>query len=101
MIGAGGGKGVMIMLTDYSNGNDMIVGKPGIKTLKDLKGKKVGDRSRSGRASAAAATACKEAGMNEKDVTLVNAKTNETPQVLCLGPGRRHRRLAAQFRRRR
>ena len=42
VTGAGGGKSVMIMLTDYSNGNDMIVGKPGIKSLKDLKGKKVG-----------------------------------------------------------
>ena len=42
VTGAGGGKGIMIMLTDYSNGNDMIVGKPGVKTLKDLKGKKVG-----------------------------------------------------------
>jgi ABC-type nitrate/sulfonate/bicarbonate transport system substrate-binding protein len=42
VTGAGGGKGIMIMLTDYSNGNDIIVGKPGTKTLKDLKGKKIG-----------------------------------------------------------
>src|SRR5258707_8541131 len=42
VTGAGGGKGIMVMLTDYSNGNDMIVGKPGVKSLKDLKGKKVG-----------------------------------------------------------
>src|SRR5512141_1705352 len=41
VTGAGGGKSVMIMLTDYSNGNDMIVAKPGIKSIKDLKGKKV------------------------------------------------------------
>ena len=27
VTGAGGGKGVMVMLTDCSNGNDMIVGK--------------------------------------------------------------------------
>ena len=42
VTGAGGGKGVMIMLTDYSNGNDIIVGKPGVKDLKALKGKKIG-----------------------------------------------------------
>src|SRR5882757_9569719 len=42
VTGGSGTKGVMIMLTDYSNGNDMIVGKPGIKSLKDLKGKKIG-----------------------------------------------------------
>src|SRR6266700_1861680 len=78
VTGAGGGKGIMIMLTDYSSGNDMIVAKPGIKTLKDLKGQKIGI----------------EVGLVEhllllhgleKDVTLVNAKTNETPQVLGSG----------------
>src|ERR1700688_411623 len=34
VTGAGGAKSMMIMLTDYSNGNDMIVAKPGIKSLK-------------------------------------------------------------------
>jgi len=33
VTGAAGGKSVMIMLTDYSNGNDMIVAKPAITTL--------------------------------------------------------------------
>src|SRR5580765_3141786 len=42
VIGAGGGKGIMVMLTDYSSGNDMIVAKPGIKDMKGLKGQKVG-----------------------------------------------------------
>ena len=42
VMGGNGAKSVMIMLTDYSNGNDMIVGKPGVKTLAELKGKKVG-----------------------------------------------------------
>ncbi|MHA0111632.1 putative urea ABC transporter substrate-binding protein, partial [Klebsiella pneumoniae] len=42
VTGAGGARSVMILLTDYSNGNDMVVAKPGIKSLKDLKGKKVG-----------------------------------------------------------
>src|ERR1039457_1903829 len=40
VTGAGRAKNVMVRLTVDSNGNDMIVGKPGIKTLKDLKGKK-------------------------------------------------------------
>ena len=42
VTGASGAKNTMILLTDYSNGNDMIVAKPGIKTLADLKGKKIG-----------------------------------------------------------
>ncbi len=84
VTGAGGGKGVMILLTDYSNGNDMIVGKPGIKKLKDLKGKKVGveigfvDHL-------LLINGLQKDGMTEDDVTLVNTKTNETPQVLASG----------------
>jgi NitT/TauT family transport system substrate-binding protein len=42
VTGSSGSKGVMILLTDYSDGNDMIVARPGINSLKDLKGKKVG-----------------------------------------------------------
>jgi NitT/TauT family transport system substrate-binding protein len=84
VTGAGGGKGIMIMLTDYSNGNDMIVGKPGIKSLKDLKGKKVGIEV--GLVEHLLLLhGLQESGMKEKDVTLVNAKTNETPQVLASG----------------
>lgn len=84
VTGAGGGKGIMIMLTDYSNGNDMIVGKPGVKSLKDLKGKKVGIEV--GLVEHLLLLhGLQESGMKEKDVTLVNAKTNETPQVLASG----------------
>src|SRR5258708_13257651 len=82
VTGAGGGKGIMIMLTDYSSGNDMIVGEPGIKGLKDLKGKKVGIEV--GLVEHLLLLhALQTAGMTEKDVSLVNAKTNETPQVLA------------------
>jgi len=84
VTGAGGGKGIMVMLTDYSNGNDMIVAKPGIKSLKDLKGKKVGIEV--GLVEHLLLLhGLQESGMKEKDVTLVNAKTNETPQVLASG----------------
>ena len=82
VTGAGGGKGIMVMLTDYSSGNDMIVGEPGIKSLKDLKGKKVGIEV--GLVEHLLLLhGLQGAGMSEKDVTLVNAKTNETPQVLA------------------
>jgi len=84
VTGAGGGKGIMIMLTDYSNGNDMIVAKPGIKSIKDLKGKKVGIEI--GLVEHLLLLhAMEKAGMKEKDIALVNAKTNETPQVLASG----------------
>lgn len=84
VTGANGAKSVTILINDYSNGNDMIVAKPGIKSLKDLKGKKVGveigfvDHL-------LLLNGLEKAGMKETDVTLVNSPTNETPQVLASG----------------
>jgi NitT/TauT family transport system substrate-binding protein len=73
-----------IMLTDYSDGNDMIVGKPGIKTIKDLKGKKVGVEL--GLVEHLMLLKALESnGMKESDVTLVNVPTNDTPQTLASG----------------
>jgi NitT/TauT family transport system substrate-binding protein len=84
VTGAAGGKSVMVMLTDYSNGNDMIVAKPGIRSLKQLKGKKVAVEM--GLVEhLLLLDGLKKAGMKESDVTLVNAKTNEMPQVLATG----------------
>lgn len=39
VTGSTGKPSVGILINDYSNGNDMIVGKPGIESVKDLKGK--------------------------------------------------------------
>jgi NitT/TauT family transport system substrate-binding protein len=80
-MGANGAKNVMALITDYSNGNDMVVAKPPARRIQDLKGKKIGvefgvvDHL-------LLLDALQRAGMKEGDVTLVNAKTNETPQVL-------------------
>jgi NitT/TauT family transport system substrate-binding protein len=84
VMGAGGARNVMILITDYSNGNDMIVARPGIKSLAGLKGKRIGieiglvDHL-------LLLDGLKKQGMTQNDVTLVNSKTNETPQVLASG----------------
>lgn len=84
VTGASGAKSTMVMITDYSNGNDMIVGRPGVRTLKDLKGRKVGVEL--GLVEhLLLLNGLKKAGMSESDVTLVNAKTNEVPQMLASG----------------
>ncbi|MES2554392.1 MAG: ABC transporter substrate-binding protein, partial [Pseudomonadota bacterium] len=84
VTGAGGAKNVMIIVTDYSNGNDMIVGKPGIKSLKDLKGKKVGLEV--GLVEhLLLLNGLQKAGLKESDLTIVNTKTNETAQALASG----------------
>jgi NitT/TauT family transport system substrate-binding protein len=84
VVGSGGAKNTMILITDYSNGNDMIIGKPGIKSLKDLKGKKVGTEL--GIVDhLLLLDGLEKAGMKESDVTLVNVKINDTPQALAAG----------------
>lgn len=84
VTGATGRKSVMIIVNDYSNGNDMVVGAPGIESLADLKGKKVGVEI--GFVShLLLLNGLEKAGMTEADVELVNVPTNETPQVLASG----------------
>ena len=84
VTGATGAKSVMILINDYSNGNDMVVGAPGIASIKDLKGKKIGVEV--GFVShLLLLDGLKQNGMSESDVELVNVPTNETPQVLASG----------------
>jgi NitT/TauT family transport system substrate-binding protein len=84
VTGAGGAKNVMIMLTDYSNGNDMIVARPGIHSLQELRGRKIGIEI--GLVEhMLLLNGLQKIGMSGDDVTLVNSKTNETPQVLASG----------------
>lgn len=84
VTGSTGAKAVMILVNDYSNGNDMIVAKPGVKSVKELKGKKVGveigfvDHL-------LLLNALKANGMKESDVTLVPIQTNQAAQVLASG----------------
>ncbi len=84
VTGANGAKNVVIMLTDYSNGNDMIVAKPGIKSLAELKGRKIGLEV--GLVEhLMLLNALKKIGMSEADLTIVNTPTNQTPQVFASG----------------
>ena len=84
VTGANGAKNTIIMLTDYSNGNDMIVAKPGITSLKELKGKKIGLEV--GLVEhLMLLNALKKIGLSEADVQIFNTPTNQTPQVLASG----------------
>ena len=84
VTGATGAQGVMILINDYSNGNDMVVARPGIKSIKDLKGKKVGVEI-GFVGHLLLLNALEKNGLSESDVELVNVPTNETPQVLASG----------------
>jgi NitT/TauT family transport system substrate-binding protein len=83
-IGGSGAKNTMIMLTDYSSGNDMIIAKPGITSIKQLAGQKVGIEV--GLVEHLLLEHALTAnGMALSAVTLVNTPTNNTPQVLASG----------------
>lgn len=84
VTGANGAKSKIIAATDYSNGNDKIIGKPGIKSIKDLKGKKVGLELTLVE-HLLLLKALEMNGLKQSDVELVNAATNDTPQTLASG----------------
>ncbi len=82
VTGATGKPSVGILINDYSNGNDMIVAAPGISSIKDLKGKKVGIEEGFVE-HLLLLTGLEKNGMKLDDVSIVNTKTGETPQVLA------------------
>lgn len=84
ITGSSGAPSKCILNNDFSNGNDMIVAKPGIKSVADLKGKKIGvevglvDHL-------LLLKALESAKLTEKDVIIKNVVTNDTPQALAKG----------------
>jgi len=79
---SGGTKGVMILATDYSAGNDVIIAKDGINTINDLKGKKIAtEKGLVDHLLLSTALGDNKIKLNE--VTLVNTMTNELPQVFA------------------
>lgn len=84
VTGANGAKSKFVALLDYSDGNDMIIGKPGINSIKDLKGQKVGIELTLVE-HLLLLEALKRNGMTQSDVELVGTATNDTPQTLNSG----------------
>lgn len=82
--GANGTKSKIIALLDYTEGGDMIIGKPGVESIKDLKGQKVGLELTLVE-HLLLLKALEVNGMKQSDVELVNTPTNETPQTLASG----------------
>lgn len=84
VTGASGAPSVALLLNDYSNGNDMIVAKPGIESVEQLKGKKIGVEV--GFVShLLLLNALEKANLSDKDIEIVNVPTDQTPQALKSG----------------
>lgn len=84
VTGATGASNVMIMVSDYSNGNDMVVAMPGIDSIQQLKGKKIGLEIGFVE-HLLFVKALESAGLKESDVELVNVATHQTAQTLASG----------------
>jgi NitT/TauT family transport system substrate-binding protein len=84
VTGAHGARSKIILINDYSNGNDQVIARPGLTTLADLKGKKIGveltlvDHL-------LLTKALEKAGIAEREVQLVNVPTQEAPAALASG----------------
>lgn len=81
VTGATGKPSTAILINDYSNGNDMIVAKKGIKNFKALKGKTLA-LEEGFVEHLLLLKALELNGMKETDVKIKNTPTNNTPQVL-------------------
>jgi len=75
---------IIIVLTDYSDGNDMIIGKKGVDSIKDLKGKTIGLEVNVVE-HMLLAKALEANGLTEADVTIAKMKTEDTPAALKSG----------------
>lgn len=73
-----------IIINDYSNGNDMLIAKEGIKSVAELKGKKIGLET-GFVPHLLVLKALEDNKMKEGDVEIVNTPTDQTPQVLKTG----------------
>ena len=82
--GANGAKSKIIALLDHSDGQDMIIGKPGINSIKDLKGQKIGLEVTLVE-HLLLLKALEANGMKQSDIELVNTPTNEIAQTLASG----------------
>lgn len=84
VTGASGARSVAVVINDYSNGNDMVVARPGITDVAQLKGKKIGVEV--GFVShLLLLNALASANMAGKDVQIVNIPTDQTAQALKSG----------------
>lgn len=84
VTGSSGAPNVMILLNDFSNGNDMLVAQPGIGSVLDLKGKKVGLEVGFVE-HLLFLKALETNGVSETEVEIVNVLTHETAQALASG----------------
>lgn len=84
VTGSSGAPSKCIVINDYSNGNDMLVARPGIKSVTELKGKRIGVEV-GFVAHLLLLKGLESAGLSEKDVKLVNVTTDQTPQALKSG----------------
>jgi NitT/TauT family transport system substrate-binding protein len=75
---------IIVLVTDISNGADVILGKPEIQSLKDLKGQRVGVES-TGLGAFVITRALGQVGLSPKDVQIVSLGVSEHERAFKQG----------------
>jgi NitT/TauT family transport system substrate-binding protein len=84
VLGSQGTRSKAIIATDFSNGNDMIVARPGIESLAGLKGKKIALEF--GLVEhLLLLKGLEKNGLSPADIEIVKTPTDQTPQALISG----------------
>ena len=84
VTGATGRLAQMVLINDFSNGNDMVVARPGISEVSQLASSTVGVEI-GFVGHLLLLRALESVGLTEDDLNLLNVRTNETPMVLASG----------------
>jgi NitT/TauT family transport system substrate-binding protein len=84
VTGAAGAPSKAILINDFSDGNDMVVAAPGITSVAELAGRRVGVEV-GFVGHLLLLKALESHGLTESDVTLVNIPTHNLPQALAGG----------------
>ena len=80
VLAADGFKPRIIVVVDVSHGADVVVGRPGMRTMQDLKGKAVAVES-SALGAFVLSRALAKNGMQASDVNVVHLESNEQPKA--------------------
>ncbi|HVY05512.1 MAG TPA: ABC transporter substrate-binding protein [Burkholderiales bacterium] len=84
VLAQGGLQPKVVLIVDVSNGADVVVGRTGMRTMKDLRGKRVAVES-GALGAFVLSRALKLNGMQASDVSIVHLESNEHPAAFKQG----------------
>ena len=85
LMAAGGIPVKIVYIVDYSNGGDVVISHPNIRTISDLKGKRIGVDKLNGFNHVFMAELLRINGLTEDDVEILPVSASSVPKALAEG----------------